>query len=604
MHQAFTNFNHRSATMIRVMSDVLALISFIAAIICGICFVIYIGYDHSELENLYLLRAMRGVQWVFVTNVTFNLIFNFRNTLRKTRPIKWSVDIAILLSAIPYVIPRPAHPWLPALESLIYGNAFLFAVIGAYSMVTFCYGIVRIIGKRTNPSLMLSGSFLIFIIIGSFMLMLPKCTIGGISYVNALFISTSAVCITGLTPIDISVYLTPMGFVVLSILIQIGGIGVMTFTNFFAIFFSGNTSIYSQLMLKDVIYSKSMSALIPTLLYILGFTITIEVIGAIFIFISIHGTLAMTIEDEIKFSLFHSLSSFCNAGFSSLPGGMSNRQLLTGNISIYWITSALIVAGSIGFPILVNFKDALMFHFRRILTHLHHKPAGNKQVHLYNMNTKIVLITFSALLVGGAALFYLLENDNTMAGMTTMEKITQSVFNSVTPRSAGFVSIDPSSFLNATLIMVLFLMWVGGASQSTGGGIKVNTLAAIVLNLRAIITGRHKVTAFKRTIAVGSIRRANAVVAISILSYLSYSMVMVYLNPDIPAKKILFETCSALFTVGSSLGITDQLSDASKVILCTAMFLGRVGIISLLTGIAGRRKDHNVEYPSDNIIIS
>lgn len=164
--------------------------------------------------------------------------------------------------------------------------------------------------------------------------------------------------------------------------------------------------------------------------------------------------------------------------------------------------------------------------------------------------------------------------------------------------------MNPARFLNVTLVIVMFLMWVGGSSQSTGGGIKVNTLAAIWLNLRAIVTGRSQVTAFHRSISVGSIRRANAVVAISIFSYFIFSVTIFLLDPHLSARDILFEVNSAVFTVGSSLGITSQLCAGSKAVLCVAMFLGRVGIISLLTGIASRRDSASCSYPSDNIIIS
>lgn len=150
----------------------------------------------------------------------------------------------------------------------------------------------------------------------------------------------------------------------------------------------------------------------------------------------------------------------------------------------------------------------------------------------------------------------------------------------------------------------MFLMWVGGGSQSTGGGIKVNTFAAIMLNLRAIILGKGRVTAFRRTVSSSSLRRANAVVALSILTYLMFSVVIVMSEPRLPTRDLLFETLSALFTVGSSLGVTPYLSDTSKVVLCCAMFLGRIGMISLLIGIKGRDTDNRTHYPEDSIIIT
>lgn len=599
--------SHRSVKAISAISTSLMVLSAVASVVCLVCLVIHAGYEHTVAEFITIRRVLRCTQAIFTANVLFNLIFNLRETIRNTKLIKWIVDASILLTLLPWIYPHPANPWLPWLEQILYSNKFLYGILAAYSVVTLSYAIFKVVSKRTNPSLLMSCSFLIFIIIGSFMLMLPKCTYHDINYVDSLFVSTSAVSITGLSPIDIPSTFTPLGIFILAVLIQIGALGVMTFTSFFALFFSGSASIYSQLMLKDMVYSKSMNSLIPTLLYIMAFTFAIELTGAVMIFFSIHGTLGMDMSDEIAFSAFHSLSAFCNAGFSTLPDGMSNPALLHGNISIYWVMSAMIIAGSLGFPILVNFRDAIglkLRRMRRLFMHRRNEISEIRQVHTFNMNTKIVLVTFGLLFLFGAVVFFILEYNNSLAGMTLIEKITQSAFNSASPRSAGFVSVNPAGFLNITIIILLFLMWIGGASQSTGGGIKVNTFAAIWLNLRAIITETPRVTAFRRTIATGSIRRANAVVALSIISYLLFSVTLLALEPDLPARSLLFESCSALFTVGSSLGITSQLSAPSEVLLCIAMFLGRVGILSLLAGMARRHHHPDVTYPSDNIIIN
>jgi len=569
-----------------------------------VCLIVYVGYGHDRVTGVNIIRMLHACQGIFAANVIFNLLFKFRSTLRETKIIKWIVDISILLSLLPWLYPNPVHHWLPWLEQILYSNRFLFAVLGAYASVDVCYGIIRLIGKRTNPSLILSGSFLLLIIIGSFILMLPKCTIGGISYVDSLFVATSAVSITGLTPIDVSATFTPFGLIVLALLIQIGALGVMTFTSFFALFFSGNTSIYSQLMVKDMIYTKSLDSLVPTLLYILGFTLAIELAGSVLFFWSIHGTLGMTTYDEIVFSAFHALSAFCNAGFSNIEGGLSNPLLLHGTQSVYLVASLLIMAGGIGFPILVNIKDAIVHHIRRLWYRIRGVQFNEVLTHVYNMNTKIVFFTTGLLFVAGAVIFFILEYDHSLAGLSLWEKTVQSIFNSVTPRSAGFSSLNPAGFLNVTIVFVLFLMWVGGASQSTAGGIKVNTLAAIWFNLRAIVSGRDSVTAFRRRIATGSIRRANAVVTLSILSYLAYSLVLMLLEPNLPTKALLFESCSALFTVGSSIGVTADLGNASKILLCTAMFIGRVGIISLLMGLAASGKYRPIKYPTDTIIIN
>ncbi|MDE6154517.1 MAG: potassium transporter, partial [Muribaculaceae bacterium] len=330
--------------------------------------------------------------------------------------------------------------------------------------------------------------------LGSFLLMMPKCTYTEIGYIDSLFVSTSAVSITGLTSVDISATFTPLGLFILAMLIQIGGLGVLTFTSFFAMFFSGNASIYSQLMVRDMVYTRTMNSLLPTLLYILVFTLAIELIGAIAIFVCIHDTLGMSLTDELIFSAFHSLTAFMNAGFSNIEGGLSNPALLHSNQSIYIVASILILAGGIGFPILVNLKSAVGRYLNRVIGSLAHRKRASEPAHIYDVNTKVVLWSTLFLFLLSSVLFYLFERNNSLSGMSTYEQIVQSIFNSFVPRSSGFSSVQPTGFLNITLVLMVVLMWIGGASQSTAGGIKVNTLAAALLNLKSIILGRKDIT--------------------------------------------------------------------------------------------------------------
>lgn len=603
--QRWRRMTHRFVGALHTVSGCLRALSITASFVLLGVLVVYFGFDHSEAEIAIIRRVIRAAQLIFLTDIFYDFMFAPDSDSKKRGIAKMIVDSSMIVTLIPLLYPHPEHPWIPWLERLLYSYRFLTGVLTAYAIVDVSEAVMKLVGRHTNPSLLLSSSFLAVIFIGSVLLMLPKCTYGPIQYVDALFVSTSAVCITGLTTIDVYANFTPLGMIVLAVLIQIGGLGLMTFTSFFALFFSGRTSIYSHLVLRDMIYSKSMSNLLPTLLYILSFSVTLELIGAFVVYGPIRDAFGLPWLQTFAISFFHSLSSFCNAGFAIMPGGMSNPLLLYGCGSIYWITSVIVIAGAIGFPILVNFKDALMLHLHRLWLFITmRRDTEPRNVHPFDMNTKIVLTTFFILFFAGAVLFGLMEWNHSLAGMSVGDKVTQSVFNSVTPRSAGFSSVNPAGFLNITLVMVMFLMWVGGGSQSTAGGIKVNTFAAICLNLRCIILGREKVTAFRRTIAVWSIRRANAVVCISIISYLVYSMVILALEPQLPTRDLLFETLSALFTIGSSLGVTPLLSPASKLILCSAMFLGRVGLVSLMSGLAGRRHDSPASYPTDNLIIN
>lgn len=593
-------FSHRFASTVRALGITVDVLTVTAALVCSVGMLIYVGFDHSTREFAILERIIHCGQGVFLLNIVYSLLLT---PPRRRTPLQRIINIAVCLTVLPLII----HAHGNYLWQMIGSNRVTFAVIAVYSVVQLSYAIMRLPGKRTNPSLILTSSFMLFIIVGTLALMLPKSTYNGISFVDSLFVATSAVSITGLTPVDVAATFTPLGLTILGVLIEVGALGVITFTCFFAMFFTGNTSIYSQLIVRDIIYSKSMSSLLPTMLYVLTTTLTVQLIGAVALYFSVPDTLQFDTEQRIGFAVFHSVSAFCNAGFSSLPDGLSNPALMNSGGLIYWMFSLIIIAGAIGFPIIINFRDALadLLGFRR-----HHRRSrfqmpfvGDKKVHLFNMNTKIVLTTTGTLFAIGAIGFFILEYDNSLAGMSLCDKITQSVFNSVTPRSAGFSSIAPAQFAAPTLVMILFMMWVGGSAQSTAGGVKVNTLAAIVLNLRSIVRDQSRVVAFRRTIATASIRRANAMVSVSLITYTLLSVTILILEPGLPTRAVLFETCSALFTVGSSLGITAELGPAAETVLCVAMLLGRVGIVSLLSGILSHRRAQP-HYPTDNIIIN
>jgi len=599
----YSLFTHNFAHTISIFGVVVDTLAVVASVVGLVSLVILAGYYHSPEDVRLINNVVRSCQGVFVTQVLFNVIFRLRFLLSTIRIIKWVTNIAILSTVIRYIYPHPENPWIPLLEQLLYSQYYTNTVVAAYSVVEFCQAIMKLVSRRTNPSLLLTGSFIFFIIIGSLVLMLPKCTVVPISYVDSLFLATSAVCITGLTPIDVAATFTHTGLIVLAVLIQIGGIGVLTFTSFFALFFSGTTSIYNQLLIRDMVYSKTMNALIPTLIYIICFTLSVEAIGAVAVYLSIPESLGLDEVDKLIFSGFHSLSSFCNAGFSCLPQGMSNPALMTPGQSLFNVTSVLILAGAIGFPILVNFKDIMFRRAKAVWKKLrgqHYKIP----VHLYDLNTKLVLCTFLTILLLGSMSFFILEYDNTLRGMTLWQKMCQSVFNSLIPRSAGFASIDPNGFMPLTLMLVVIQMWIGGASQSLAGGIKVNTVAAIFLNVRSVLMSSGRPWAYDRSISIGSIRRANTVIVLALVAYFVFLGAVMLLDPQLGLKSMAFEVTSALFTVGSSLGATSLLSDGSKLLLCVAMLLGRVGIISILTGFFSRHRDISAHLPQENIIIN
>lgn len=570
-----------------VIARILSSFVYIASLACAVVILVYAGFDSNAVDRHLLLTVMHGCQAVFVLTVLFNIIFRYKATMRDSLLFKRLADILVLLTALP----------------VLQNRYFLFAALGLYSVAELCYGTMQMLGRRTNPSLILSASFLIFILGGSLVLMLPRCTTGTLHYVDALFMAASAVSMTGLSTIDATATFTPLGWLVIAILMQIGALGVLTFTSFFALFFSGRSSIYNQLLMRDFIYSKSLSSLMPVILYILSFTLVVEAAGTAAIYFSLPDDFGLDTSWRFGFSAFHSLSAFCNCGFSTIPGGMSNPALMNGNQAIYIVFTVLILAGGIGFPNLVNFKDVGAEYLRRLKSVLTGRPYIHR-VHVYDLNTKLVLVLTAILFIGGATGFYLLEYNHSMAAMSSSQKIIQAFFNSATVRTAGFNSIPITAWLNVTFLLAMFLMWVGCSSQSMGGGIKINAFAAVLLNLRSIARGQKGVVAFGRRLSPDSVRRANATVCFSIFTIFGYAVLLMLLQPELPMKAVMFEAFSAITTIGMSLGITPELSNVSKILVATAMFLGRVGIISVLCGMFTQHSDNSEHLLTDDIIIN
>ena len=591
---------------IRLLLGTMAIVTYLFSLflIAGVV------YEHGFLltpEEVSKVQMLYKAVWIiFLVDISLRLLLEYKDTKKTYRKVAWVLNGLLYLTLIPVIFHRPEEPgailqFWELLDSKYY-HLFLLVVL---SFLNLSNGLVRLLGRRTNPSLILAVSFLVFILIGTGLLMLPRCTVNGISWVDSLFTSTSAVCVTGLVPVDVSSTFTPLGMTVIIFLIQIGGLGVMTFTSFFAMFFMGNTSLYNQLVVRDMVSSNSLGSLLSTLLYILGFTLIIEGIGMIAIWMSIHGTLGMDLKGELAFSAFHSISAFCNAGFSTLPGNLGNPMLMTGHNSFYIAISLLVILGGIGFPILVNLKDIVQHHLERFLQEIRaRKWERRRTYHLYNLNTKIVLIMTCLLLLLGTVAILVFEWNTSFAGMSVADKWTQAFFNAVSPRTAGFNSVDLTTFSVQAILIYMGLMWIGGAAQSTAGGIKVNAFAVVVLNLVAVLRGTERVEVFGREISSDSIRRSNATVVMSLSVVFLFVFLLSIFEPGVPVITLTFECLSALCTVGSSLNLTPTLSETSKLLVCVLMFVGRVGLITLMLGIVKQKKNTKYRYPSGDIIIN
>ena len=593
---------------VRILLRMMAVLTYMASLLLIVGVVYEHGFPLSATDISHLKILYKAVWIIFLIDVTLHIFLEYKGTKKNFRKLAWILSWLLYLTLVPVIFHRPdeegaiLYVW-DFLGSKLYHIPLLLL----FSFLNLSNGLVRLLGRRTNPSLILAVSFFVIILIGTGLLLLPRCTVEGVvlSWVDALFTSTSAVCVTGLVPVDVSATFTPMGLTVIILLIQVGGLGVMTLTSFFAMFFMGNTSLYNQLVVRDMVSSNSLGSLLSTLLYILGFTMVIEGAGMVSIWLGIHGTLGMSLEEELAFSAFHSISAFCNAGFSTLPGNLGNPMVMTGHNSLYISVSLLIILGGIGFPILVNFKDIVLYHLRRFWKFVRTlKLDRHKKQHLYNLNTKIVLIVTLLLLVLGTLAVAAFEWNGSFAGMSVADKWTQAFFNATCPRTAGFSSVDLTSLSVQTILIYIFLMWIGGAAQSTAGGVKVNAFAVVVLNLIAVLRGTERVEVFGRVLSHYSIRRSNATVVMSLGVLFLFIFVLSILEPKMSVMTLTFECVSALSTVGSSLNATPLLRDESKLLVALLMFVGRVGLITLMLGIVKQKKNTKYRYPSDDIIIN
>lgn len=464
---------------------------------------------------------------------------------------------------------------------------------------------VRIEFKKAalNPAQIFVLSFLIIILIGTFLLMLPKATVSGISVVDALFTSVSAVCVTGLTVVDTGSYFTYLGQVIIFILFQAGGLGIMTFTSYFSYFFRGNSSFESQLILRDYTNTEKLSEVFTVLKKILMITLLIEGTGALLIFYSLDSGLMPSLSDRLFFSGFHAVSGFCNAGFSLLSNSFYDSSFRF-NYILHLIIAFLIIIGGLGFPIVFNIIMAIKTEFRSLFRWLIFGEKRTRTPWLININTRLVLITTVTLLTVGALAIFVLEYNNTLTEHRFPGKIISAFFGAVTSRTAGFNTVDTSALTVPTALFIMFLMWVGASPASTGGGIKTSTFAVAILSVLGIAKGRTRLEVYKREIPDASVNRAFAIIFLSVIVIgLSIGLVSI-LNPGTGFLDICFECISAYGTVGLSRGITADITSASKVVLALTMFTGRVSMLSILIAFFRRVHTGNYRYPGESILIN
>ncbi|HBF18949.1 MAG TPA: ATPase [Cryomorphaceae bacterium] len=474
--------------------------------------------------------------------------------------------------------------------------AVILTFIREFSEVKFNY-------RRTilNPAQLFISSFLLLIVAGAFLLMLPKATQGGLSFVDALFTSTSAVCVTGLIVVDTATYFTQFGQTIIMILFQVGGLGILTFASYFSYFFKGGSTYENQLVLSDMNNSKKLGEVFSTLKYIILITFGIESFSGLLIYLSLENEHFGSVYDQIFFSAFHAISAFCNAGFSTLSNSLYEGSFRY-NYFLQLTVIMTFVLGGLGFPIVSNIVNYLKYKLRKLFTF--RKKKADYRPWVLNINSRITLITTLSITGVAFVIFYLLEYNNTLAEHQGFGKVVTALFGATTPRTAGFNSIDMSAMLFPTTMMVFLLMWIGASPASTGGGIKTSTFAIATLNILSLAKGKTRIEIFRREIADISVKRSFAIISLSLIVIGMGIILISIFDSEKELMDIAFECFSAYSTVGLSLGITAGLSGASKLIISLIMFVGRVSMLTIMIALFRKVKHKNYRYPTEEITIN
>ncbi|MBM3236659.1 ATPase [Candidatus Poribacteria bacterium] len=498
-------------------------------------------------------------------------------------------------------------------------------IIQTYIIITlllkFIQGSSRIMRLNLKPEQLVLLSFLFVILAGAALLKMPNATPSDkpISTLDALFTATSATCVTGLILRDTGSEFTLLGQIIVLLLIQVGGLGLMTVTTSFALILGQSMGIRERMLIGDALSSQTLGKVSRTVIYIVVLTLIIEAIGATALYLAWANSDIFYAQipnpgrhpvTVLYYSVFHAVSAFCNAGFSLFK---DNLMYFHNHIAENVAVTFLIISGGLGFGVIVNvlrydgfykvfgsLTDAKGLRFARLTNAkgLWFKKRGEK----LTLHSKVVLITTGILVFVATILILGIEWNKSLSEFSFKGKLLSAYFQSVTPRTAGFNTIDISQLTSACYFLMIILMFIGASPGSTGGGIKTSTLTTLLSSLRAVLQGKQSVEMFCRMIPSDVINKALVIVVASLLMLSVFAFILLITEEGEPIK-IIFELFSAYGTVGLSAGLTPQLSAIGKIIIIITMFIGRIGPLTLALAIRRRRETGNYEYPSESVMI-
>ncbi|TCO06062.1 TrkH family potassium uptake protein [Natronoflexus pectinivorans] len=555
----------------------------------------YHGYSHSLEKNIMLMWIFRRNLDFFIISFISKLFFSisYKKTVRK------KINQFLIVS---YLSLELIYYWISGSNLLLDLFSFLdikdyFSLLQFFFIILFFSTLketsVRLRAIPLNPAALLAFSFLTLIIIGTILLHLPEMTTTGtISWIDALFTSTSAACVTGLTVVDTGTYFSFKGQVVILCLIFAGGLNMLTIATFIGSLYHKAGSLHAAGVIKGFLDTDQTANLQAILRNVVIYACIIQFAGIWLVYFSWGQEVQFAnFTEKFYFSLFHAMSAFNNAGFSLYADNLYHEGIRH-QYFMHMAVALLIVIGGLGFLVLQdmfakkNREDRKRHPWKKLL-----------------VNTRLVLYVTAALIITGTVLFFLLEHNNALKDYPLHGKLVASLFQSVTTRTAGFNTVDTSILSSPSIFLFMLLMFIGASPGSTGGGVKTTTFAVALKAAWANLRGKEHVEFFNRNISWVYVNKTYAVLFSAVSLIVLFTFLLLIAEPDFNFKVIFFELISAFGTVGLSLGITPELGSTGKTILVFAMFVGRIGSLTLGLALTRRVIYTKYRYPNARLMI-